>query len=55
MPKLRRTSQYCNRGYMSRHETPMILDYWKQVGGTLIEEFQMVKGGPSVGRAGQMR
>ena len=29
---------------MSKRETPMILAYWKRVGGTLIEEFQMVKG-----------
>jgi hypothetical protein len=34
---------------MSRHETPMILEYWNQVGGTLIEEFQMVKRGPLCG------
>ena len=29
---------------MSKRERPMILRYWDRVGGTLIEEFQMVKG-----------
>jgi hypothetical protein len=29
---------------MSKHETPMIVEYWKRVGGILIEEFQLVKG-----------
>jgi hypothetical protein len=29
---------------MSKLETPMIIAYWETVGGTLIEEFQMVKG-----------
>jgi len=28
---------------MSKNETPLIREYWKQVGGTLIEEFQVVK------------
>ncbi|MDA0835775.1 MAG: hypothetical protein O2955_15465 [Planctomycetota bacterium] len=28
---------------MSKHETPMTRWYWKQVGGTLIEEFYAVK------------
>ena len=28
---------------MSKLETPMIVDYWKRIGGTLIEEFQMVE------------
>jgi len=28
---------------MSKHETPMTRWYWKQVGGTLIEEFEVVK------------
>ena len=28
---------------MSKLETPMILKYWKKVGGTLIEEFPAVK------------
>ena len=34
---------------MSKRETPMILAYWKRVGGTLIEEFQMVRGDPVCG------
>ncbi len=29
---------------MSKLETPMIVEYWNRVGGTLIEEFQMVQG-----------
>ena len=29
---------------MSKHETPMILEYWERIGGALIEEFQLVKG-----------
>ena len=29
---------------MSKLETPMILAYWDRVGGTLIEEFQLVQG-----------
>jgi hypothetical protein len=28
---------------MSKHETPMVLKYWEGVGGTLIEEFPMVR------------
>ena len=28
---------------MSKHETPMLLEYWKQTGGVLIEEFHAVK------------
>lgn len=28
---------------MSKHETPMIRAYWSQVGGTLIEEFPVVR------------
>ena len=28
---------------MSKHETPMLLEYWKQTGGILIEEFLVVK------------
>lgn len=35
---------------MSKHETPMTRWYWKQVGGTLIEEFVAVAGGPGCGR-----
>jgi hypothetical protein len=34
---------------MSKHETPMILAYWDRVGGTLIEEFQLVKGDATSG------
>ena len=29
---------------MSKHETPMTRWYWKQVGGTLVEEFVAVNG-----------
>jgi hypothetical protein len=29
---------------MSLHETPMLVRYWKQVGGTLAEEFPAVRG-----------
>jgi hypothetical protein len=32
---------------MSKAETPMILRYWESIGGTLVEEFQMVTGSPS--------
>lgn len=28
---------------MSKHETPMIMKYWKRVGGTLILELPVVK------------
>jgi hypothetical protein len=31
---------------MSKHETPMTRWYWRQVGGTLIEEFVAVEKGP---------
>lgn len=34
---------------MSKHETPMTLWYWSQVGGTLIEEFLAVRRGPERG------
>ena len=34
---------------MSKHETKMTRWYWKQVGGTLIEEFPAIKKGPSWG------
>ena len=34
---------------MSKLETPMIRRYWKQTGGTLIEEFPAVKATPSCG------
>lgn len=32
---------------MSKHETRMTRWYWKQVGGTLVEEFPAVKRGPT--------
>jgi len=35
---------------MSRLETPMTEEYWKQVGGTLIEEFLAVKRTPTNGQ-----
>jgi hypothetical protein len=34
---------------MSKHETPMIMRYWERVGGTLIEEFPVVKAGRTNG------
>ena len=34
---------------MSKHETPMIEAYWKQVGGTLVEEYPIVKRSPTCG------
>jgi hypothetical protein len=34
---------------MSKLETPMTLAYWESLGGTLIEEFQMVQGDSSCG------
>jgi hypothetical protein len=34
---------------MSKHETPMIERYWERVGGTLIEEFQLVTGNTDSG------
>ena len=34
---------------MSKLETPMILAYWNRVGGTLVEEFQMVKANAQCG------
>lgn len=34
---------------MSKQETPMILAYWQQVGGTLLEEFLLVERGPDRG------
>lgn len=30
---------------MSKHETPLTLQYWHEVGGTLIEEFPAVRQG----------
>ena len=35
---------------MSKHETPFTRRYWKEVGGTLIEEFLAVKVGPGQGK-----
>jgi hypothetical protein len=35
---------------MSKHETPMTRWYWRQVGGTLIEEFVAVEGSADRGR-----
>ena len=34
---------------MSRHETPMTRWYWRQIGGTLIEEFRAVRPSHSCG------
>ena len=31
---------------MSKHETPLTRGYWKEIGGTLVEEFLAVKQGP---------
>ncbi|MGI9468325.1 MAG: hypothetical protein ACR2OA_14490 [Rubripirellula sp.] len=35
---------------MSKLETPMTRWYWKQVGGTLIEEFHAVRKSPTNAR-----
>ena len=35
---------------MSKNETPMTRWYWKQVGGTLVEEFVAVNGGTDRGK-----
>ena len=35
---------------MIKHETPMTRWYWKQVGGTLIEEFIAIKSGADRGK-----
>jgi hypothetical protein len=35
---------------MSKHEKPMILRYWEQVGGTLLLEYHIVPRSPGVGR-----
>jgi hypothetical protein len=35
---------------MSKLETPLIREYWKQVGGTLVEEFPVVKPSKDKGR-----
>jgi hypothetical protein len=34
---------------MSELETPMTRRYWEQVGGTLLEEYLVVRSGPRVG------
>jgi hypothetical protein len=34
---------------MSKHETPMTRWYWKQVGGTLVEEFIAIHSGADRG------
>lgn len=34
---------------MSKRETPMIRKFWKAVGGTLVEEFPIVKSSPTCG------
>ena len=34
---------------MSKHETPMIRSYWQTIGGTLVEEFPVVKASPTCG------
>lgn len=34
---------------MSKRETPMIRGFWKTVGGTLVEEFPVVKASPTCG------
>ena len=35
---------------MSKHETPMTRWYWRQIGGTLCEEFQAVPRTPTTGQ-----
>jgi hypothetical protein len=35
---------------MSKHETPMVLEYWQRAGGTLIEEFCLVPAARGQGR-----
>jgi hypothetical protein len=32
---------------MSKLESPMIMDYWKTIGGTLVEEYYAVKRSPT--------
>ena len=36
---------------MSKYERPMILAYWRRVAGSLIEEFELVKGDGTSDRA----
>jgi hypothetical protein len=35
---------------MSKHETPLTRRYWHEIGGTLVEEFLAVPGGPDRGK-----
>jgi len=35
---------------MSKLETPLTREYWRQVGGTLVEEFLVVNAGDKVGK-----
>ena len=35
---------------MSKLETPLTRRYWREIGGTLIEEFPAVRSGPNQGR-----
>ena len=35
---------------MSKLETPLTRRYWREIGGTLIEEFPSVRSGPNQGR-----
>lgn len=35
---------------MSKNETWMVLKYWSEVGGTLIEEYPIVRGNDSRGK-----
>ena len=35
---------------MSKRETPLTRRYWREIGGTLIEEFPSVRRGPNQGR-----
>ena len=35
---------------MSKHETPLTRAYWQTIGGTLIEEFLIVRGSKKNGK-----
>ena len=35
---------------MSKLETPLTRRYWREIGGTLIEEFPAVRSGPNQGK-----
>lgn len=35
---------------MSKRETPLTRRYWREIGGTLIEEFLAVRSGPNQGK-----